>query len=86
MSVLVHILSMNSVQDLFLSHPSCIGRHTQHNCAGCCFTWAQSFGLVTMLKLKQNSNELHVFTLEAVAAPPPALASELDGGDLKNPT
>lgn len=39
-----------------------------------------------MLQLQQNSNELHVFTLEAVTASPPALASKLDGDDLKDPT
>lgn len=74
---------MNSVQTLIMSYPSCISRHTQYNCAGCYFTWAQSFGQVNMLQLQPNSNELHVFTLEMVAASPQALTSELDGADLK---
>lgn len=30
-----------------------------HNCAGCYFTWARAYGLVIMLRLEQNSNELH---------------------------
>lgn len=53
MSVLVHIMSMNSVQDLYFSFPSLLAG--TYNCAGCCYTWAQSFGLV---QLQQNSNEL----------------------------
>ena len=30
-----------------------------YNCTGCYFTWARACGLVIMLQLQQNSNELH---------------------------
>lgn len=80
MSALVHNLSMNSVQGLFFFlHPLPV-------LAVAYRITVQVAILHGLRQFQMNSNELHLFTLEASVAPPQALASELDGNDLKNPT
>lgn len=45
------------IQFRTISFPSLLAG--TYNCAGCYFTWAWSYGLVIMLQLQQNSNEVH---------------------------
>lgn len=62
------------------SDPSCIGRHTCCNCAGCCFT--RSLGLVITFRFRAEFKRATVFTFEAVGEPPPT--PKLDGDYVKS--